>query len=73
MEKGKNLCPHCGKENNEDNIYCGYTTRSFSELMKSVTWNKLKYGNFMVRDFFTEGESVIIETPIVNIIKNCKG
>lgn len=48
-------------------------TRSFSELMKSVTWNKLKYGNFMVRDFFTEGESVIIETPIVNIIKNCKG
>lgn len=47
--------------------------RSFSELMKSVNWNKLKYGDFMVPDFSTEGESVIVETPIANIIKNCKG
>lgn len=29
MEKGKNLCPHCGKENNEDNIYCGYKQEVF--------------------------------------------
>lgn len=24
MEKGKKLCPHCGKENNEDARFCGY-------------------------------------------------
>lgn len=42
-------------------------TRSFSELMKSVNWNKSKYGDFMVPNFFTEGESVSVENDLYSV------
>lgn len=30
MEKEKKLCPHCGKENDEGNLFCGYCGKSLS-------------------------------------------
>lgn len=30
MEIRKKLCPHCGKENDEDNLFCGYCGKSLS-------------------------------------------